>query len=64
MKFKELEFELPEGYVDRKGRKHKFGFMRKSTADDIILIRKNGRYKLDHSYEIITIYKLDIYQRQ
>lgn len=55
MSLEQIEFDLPHGYVDKKGKLHKSGTMRVSTQDDEVLIKQHGKYKLDHSYAKIAI---------
>lgn len=51
----EIEFTLPSGYMDANGIKHKEGLMRKATAGDEILPKRDPRVQKDPSYLSIII---------
>lgn len=50
-----IEFELPHGFVDRKGKLHKFGIMRPVTDGDEIFVTKHAKYNVNHSFRIIAL---------
>ena len=51
----EFEFELPMGYVDNEGTRHREGTMRLATAADEILPMKDPRVKGNPSYISIIL---------
>lgn len=51
----EYEFELPMGYVDEHGDRHRCGTMRLATAGDEILPLKDPRCQANEAYLIIIL---------
>ncbi|MEG1973269.1 MAG: phage tail assembly protein [Oscillospiraceae bacterium] len=51
----EFEFELPLGYVDKKGNEHRTGIMRRATAADEIMPLRDPRVQENASYLSIIV---------
>lgn len=51
----EFEFELPKGYIDSEGNRHRQGTMRLATAADEILPLKDSRVQSNPNYLVIIV---------